>query len=188
MTDGYEIQGLAFFCKVPADLLGKVSHGAIATWCALDDLADRHTGKCWPSHAYLAEKIGVKDRVICDYLKELEDFGRLERIRRPGTSTVYRLIFTQLQVPHGDAVPRAGAVGTARTCGTPPHAGADELEPVNQNLEQEPKKKGSKKKSPKFTPEIPDDLQTHTAVIQEWIDTRKSVSPHINLREAGSLY
>lgn len=171
MTGTHEVKGLAFFCKVPSDLIGKVSHPAITTWCVLDDMADRHTGRCWPSHAYLADKVGVKERAICNYLKELEGTGRLKRIVRPGTSTLYVLDFSAKTPLHTRAVPHTDAVSTAHTCSTPLHTDAVKLEPVNKN--QEPLKKVSPEKGTKFTPVIPDDLQQFHRVIVEWIEYKK---------------
>lgn len=51
-------------------------------------------GECFPSHVTLAEEIGVAERTIRDYLKELEDGGFVIRIRA-GNYHMYGFIWHQ---------------------------------------------------------------------------------------------
>lgn len=89
------------FVQIPEKLiLDPTIHAyAVRAYCVLAHHVNRTSGTAWPSHAKIAEYMGISDRAtVIKYLVELRDKGWIEWRRRatPGgrSSNLYRLNMT----------------------------------------------------------------------------------------------
>jgi hypothetical protein len=69
-----------------------LSLGAKAIYAVLASLPAQGVDHCWPSQAYLAESLGVSERSVRNYLRELERVGLIE-VRKSRTSLVNHYFF-----------------------------------------------------------------------------------------------
>lgn len=80
------------FTMLPNAVLlnGHLSLGARLFYAVLVHYA-RQTEECWPSQPRVAVNLGVSERSLRTYLRELEDCRLVRTVARPGRSNVYRL-------------------------------------------------------------------------------------------------
>lgn len=96
------VQGLTPYAQIPRWILragDNLSHGAVRLYGVIMTYADNDTRTAFPGQQKLAEDLGVSDRSIRNYLKELEEYGALKvehrQNKRTGNyySNEYTLIF-----------------------------------------------------------------------------------------------
>jgi hypothetical protein len=84
------------FAKLPialikCGLLAELKTASVVVYCVLLSYADFNTGKCFPSIPTICTLSGLVRQTVIDAIKELEDWGLVEVIRRPGSHNVYQL-------------------------------------------------------------------------------------------------
>lgn len=84
------------FAKLPialikSGLLAELKPSSVVVYNVLLSYADFNTGKCFPSIPTICTLSGLVRQTVIDALKELEDWGLVEVIRRQGSHNVYQL-------------------------------------------------------------------------------------------------
>jgi hypothetical protein len=133
-----------------------------------DRANDDMNGVSWPSHQWLAQKLGLSDRYVRRMLEDLEKWQVIHIIHRKneGKSNNYRLT---LRVGTGDPTPRNSGVPTRSEL-------ASSYEPLKNHLitnKANPQKIFSvqidQEPSGKFTPGLPKDLIAQLKKEKGWI-------------------
>ena len=103
------------FAGTPTALIRdpNISAGARTLYGILDSFAGSHDEAPWPSQATLAHHLGVTDRSVRNYQKELTEAGWLTVEHRSGTSSLYWLE----EVPRN---PTTGGIGSPPPGGSEP--------------------------------------------------------------------
>ena len=74
-------------------LVKDLSKMAILLWAGINSLYNPLYEGCDSSNAYLANFLGLKERMLQNYLKELKDRGLLEQVSNNGRIRVLRATF-----------------------------------------------------------------------------------------------
>jgi len=84
------------FAKLPIALIKcglfrELKPSSVVVYNVLLSYADFNTGTCFPSILTICDFAGLSEPTVVNAIKELEDWGLVEVIRRPGTHNVYQL-------------------------------------------------------------------------------------------------
>jgi DNA-binding transcriptional ArsR family regulator len=87
---------MELFAKLPialikCGLLRELKSTSVVIYNVLLSYADFNTGRCFPSITTIHELTGYSRVTIIQAIKELEDWGLLDVIRRQGSSNIYQL-------------------------------------------------------------------------------------------------
>lgn len=84
-----------------------ITQGQKFVLLVLADCADAVSREAWPSTQTIAERVLMSRATVCRRLAELERDGRIVRLARPGSSTMYRVGPVSLdELPQPEAPPR----------------------------------------------------------------------------------
>lgn len=93
---------------------------ALLVALCIADHAQDETGEAWPSIARIAHRVRRSERAVFRALDEIESAGWVERVQRPGQSTVYRMRTPDTSVTPADSAPLTPASPTPAVDVTPP--------------------------------------------------------------------
>ena len=113
----------------------------------------RQSNQAWPGQPKLAEQMGVAERTVRDYLRELETCGLVATTRRRNTSNLYRLLDPSpayMAAFESADIAGSGLPVPADISGTVPAESAAEVEAVE--VQEEEVKNLGDQKSPSALP------------------------------------
>jgi len=100
MSENY-VKKQVYFAQVPYWVHEVCSIQAVSAYIALSKFADNNTKKCYPSYKRIAETMGSSERTAIRAVKELEDKGAINILRRPkedgdNETNLYELIAVKI--------------------------------------------------------------------------------------------
>jgi hypothetical protein len=87
----------------------KVTHGVYCVISELAHYANNKTGRCWPGHATIAERLRYNKRTVRDYIKQAITLGWVEE-EEPGFANQYAEEYAHYRL----LMPSASAAGIAK--------------------------------------------------------------------------